>query len=82
MRIAAAAMLLALAGCANVAPTQECTVADTRGGAIAGDAGMGAAIGAGGGPLGGLVVDQGRESRERADRNGVAAAKGQGRSGR
>ncbi len=79
-RIAPAAALLVLAGCAGLTDTQQRAVTGTGAGAatgavigaIAGNAGMGAAIGAGAGLLGGLVVDRVQKDKQAAYSRGFA----------
>lgn len=79
----ALALGLALAGCADMSPTQQRALTGTgigaAGGAIigamAGNAGLGAAIGAGAGLAGGLTVDQVRRNEAAAYQRGVASGR-------
>ncbi len=74
----ALALLLPIAGCADLTPTQQRAMTGTgigaAGGAVigamAGNAGMGALIGAGAGLAGGLVVDQVRKNEAAAYQRG------------
>ncbi len=74
----ALALLLPVAGCADLTPTQQRAMTGTgigaAGGAVigamAGNAGMGALIGAGAGLAGGLVVDQVRKNEAAAYQRG------------
>ena len=75
----ALALLLPVAGCADLTPTQQRAMTGTgigaAGGAVigamAGNAGMGALAGAGAGLVGGLVVDQVRRNEAAAYQRGV-----------
>ena len=75
----ALALLLPIAGCADLTPTQQRAMTGTgigaAGGAVigamAGNAGMGALAGAGAGLVGGLVVDQVRRNEAAAYQRGV-----------
>lgn len=77
-------LALALAGCADLTPTQERALTGSAGGAaggaligaIAGNAGMGAAIGAGAGLIGGLLVDHSKKQQEAAWQSGYNAGRG------
>lgn len=79
----ALALLIPVAGCADMSPTQQRaltgTAIGTAGGAVigamAGNAGMGAAIGAGAGLLGGLAVDQVKRNEQSAYQRGVATGR-------
>jgi hypothetical protein len=81
-----AAVVLPVAACADMTPTQQRALTGTAIGAgggavigaIGGNAGLGAGIGAGAGLLGGLLVDRSRQAQDRAFQEGVAA----GRQGR
>ena len=74
----ALALLLPIAGCADLTPTQQRAMTGTgigaAGGAVigamAGNAGMGALIGAGAGLAGGLAVDQVRRNEAAAYQRG------------
>jgi uncharacterized membrane protein len=79
-RLSAATLLVVtLAGCANLTPTEKRigggTLAGAAGGAaigaMAGHAGIGTAIGAGVGLLGGIAYDQHKKAEERAYQKGV-----------
>jgi hypothetical protein len=82
----AAALVLPVAACAEISPTQQRALTGMAGGAgigavagaIGGNAGLGAAAGAGAGLLGGLIFDQHRRAEDRAFQQGYAA----GRQGR
>ena len=73
------ALFLPAVGCADMTPTQQSALTGTVAGAgvgavfgaIGGNAGLGAAAGAGAGLLGGLLVDQSRQSQQRAFQQGV-----------
>jgi osmotically inducible lipoprotein OsmB len=83
----AAALLLGLAGCADLSPTAQRTgtgaLAGSAGGALigamAGNAGMGALIGAGVGAAGGYLYDQHKQSEQRAYTQGVQAGRASSR---
>jgi predicted Zn-dependent protease len=74
----ALALLLPMAACADLSPTQQRAMTGTAIGAaggaaigaMAGNAGMGALAGAGAGLVGGLVVDQVRRNEANAYRQG------------
>jgi uncharacterized membrane protein len=76
------ALVVMLAGCADMSQTQQRTVTGAAGGAaaggiigaIAGNAGMGAAIGAGIGGTGGFLLGRHNESVDRAYQQGRASA--------
>jgi len=78
---AAAALALALAGCAGLTPTEQRALTGTTAGAaggaiigaIAGNAGLGAAIGAGTGLAGGLIFDKVERDKDAAYRRGYSA---------
>jgi len=73
----------ALAGCANMTPTQQRAAGGTAlgatGGAIigamAGNAALGTVIGAGVGLAGGLIYDRTKQNEQTAYQQGYAAAK-------
>lgn len=79
----AAGATLALAACSDMSTTQERTLsggamgagAGLVGGAIAGNAGMGAAIGAGVGLVGGYLYDKNQKAKDEAYQQGVAAGR-------
>jgi Glycine-zipper domain len=78
-----AAVVVPAAGCADMTPTQQRALSGTAigagtgavFGAIGGNAALGAGIGAGAGLLGGLLVDQARQSEQRAFQQGVAVGR-------
>jgi osmotically inducible lipoprotein OsmB len=80
------AILLGLAGCADLTATQQRTMTGGLGGAaggavigaLAGNAGMGALIGAGAGAAGGYLFDQHKQSEQRAYERGVQTGRSQG----
>jgi hypothetical protein len=71
-------VLVALAGCADMSPSQQRMLSGTVGttaagaaiGAIAGNAGLGAAIGAGAGLAGSYLYDKHKQSQQRAYEQG------------
>ncbi|MEM6422568.1 MAG: glycine zipper family protein [Pseudomonadota bacterium] len=81
----AAALVLALAGCAGLNETEQRALTGTTAGAaggallgaIGGNAALGAVAGAGAGLIGGLVVDHVKKNEEDAYQRGLQ----QGRSG-
>lgn len=74
-----ALVVLPLAACADMSPTQQRALTGTTGGAaggaligaMAGNAGMGAAIGAGAGLAGGLLYDYHKRTEATAYERGV-----------
>lgn len=76
-----ATIVLPVAACADMTPTQQRALTGTAAGAgvgaiagaIGGNAGLGAAAGAGAGLLGGLLFDQSRQAQDRAFQQGFAA---------
>ena len=76
-----AAVVLPVAACADMNPTQQQALTGTAIGAgggavigaIGGNAGLGAVAGAGAGLLGGLLVDRSRQAQDAAFQQGVAA---------
>jgi hypothetical protein len=78
-----AAVALPAVGCADMNPTQQRALTGTAigagtgavFGAIGGNAALGAGIGAGAGLLGGLLVDQARQSEQRAFQQGVSVGR-------
>ena len=76
-------MLLPVAGCANLSPTEQRAMTGAgigaAGGAVigamAGNAGLGAIAGAGAGLIGGLVVDQVKKNEASAYQKGYSAGK-------
>jgi hypothetical protein len=83
-RVLGVALILALAGCADLSDTQQRAMTGTAAGAaggaligaIAGNAGMGAAIGAGAGLVGGLLVDHSKQQQDAAWQAGYNAGRG------
>jgi len=81
----ALALLVPVAGCADLTPTQQRAMTGTgigaAGGAVigamAGNAGMGALAGAGAGLIGGLAVDQVRRNEAAAYQRGVNSGRQQ-----
>ena len=79
----AAGMIFTLGACSDMSTTQERTLsggalgagAGLIGGAIAGNAGMGAAIGAGVGLAGGYLYDRHQKAKDDAYQQGVTAGK-------
>ena len=79
-RMAVALLLVLLAGCSDMTPTQQRLTTGTVGGAgagaiigaIAGNAGMGAAIGAGAGLVGGALYDHYKKNEEAAYQKGYS----------
>ena len=76
-----AAVVLPVAACADMTPTQQRALTGTAAGAgvgavfgaIGGNAGLGAAAGAGAGLLGGLLVDRSRQAQDSAFQQGFTA---------
>ena len=83
--VATAAVLMPLAGCADLTPGQQRaltgTAIGTAGGAaigaMAGNAGLGAGIGAGAGLAGGLLTNAWRNSQQRSFEQGFQAGQQQ-----
>lgn len=81
-----AAVVLSVAACSDMTPTQQRALSGTTGGAaggaiigaIAGNAGMGAAIGAGAGLAGGLLYDYHKRTEASAYQRGVQSGRSQG----
>ncbi len=81
-----AVLAVTAVACADMTPTQQRAMTGTAAGAgvgaifgaIGGNAGLGAAAGAGAGLLGGLLVDQSRQSQDRAFQQGYSAGRRRG----
>jgi uncharacterized protein YcfJ len=75
------AVVMPVAACADMTPTQQRALTGTAIGAgggavigaIGGNAGLGAAAGAGAGLLGGLLVDRSRQAQDAAFQQGFVA---------
>ena len=82
--LAAAVLVIALAGCADMNPTQQRALSGTAIGAgggavigaIAGNAGLGAGIGAAAGLAGGLIFDQVKRGQASSYNAGYQAGAG------